>query len=173
MDLRKARASPILAGINSYWKLLGVLSALVLCASCPGPHRAEILQLMKIHPENERVRVFNSYSYSKQIDIYLEAMNGEPPLLGFATYVAANRDAILPTLLNRIRTAPDDRTRQELLYVLEKMAKFFMPLRDRDDVVKTAKEATSQIRDPLYRERAEASLKVILGAGPFVKVSHE
>ena len=89
-------------------------------------------------------------------------MKGYPPR-SLAMYLAANGDSILPTLLNRISTEPNERDQQELIKALEQFSLLQPSLKENKQVLSVIRQKIQEMKDPFYRERAQKSLDIILG----------
>jgi hypothetical protein len=151
-------------------KLLVLTLLLVATLACQGgcgkidkAKESELQSVLKLSDESHRIEEFKKKSYSRQIDLYLYAMKSYPPR-SLAPYLAANGDSILPTLLNRISTDADARNQQELIEALEVISILQPSLKENKQVLAVVRQKIEEMKDPFYRERAEKSLSIIVGA---------
>jgi len=118
-------------------------------------------------PLAEQDREIQKYPLDKQVDLYLSGVRViRPPPIGLAYPIAKSGPAAVPGLLRRLRQAQDEVDQLFIIYVFEKMAKFYYPLKDNTDVVTSVREVVARMQDPLWRRESEASLRVIAGLEP-------
>jgi len=104
---------------------------------------------------------FKKKSYCQQIDLYLYAMKQMPPI-SLATYLAANGESVLPTLLNRLSTETDELNQRDLISALAEMSIEMTSLKENKNVVEVVRRKIEEMKNPFNREGAEKSLRVIL-----------
>jgi len=107
------------------------------------------------------IEEFKKKSYCQQIDLYLYAMKQMPPI-SLARYLAANGESVLPTLLNRLSTEPDELNQQSLIRALEQMSVELTSLKQNREVVELVRRRIEEMKNQSNRERAERSLRIIL-----------
>jgi hypothetical protein len=142
--------------------LVGTLACQVGCKEIDKAKERELRSVLLLPDEAHRIEEFKKKSYCRQIDLYLYAMKGYPPR-SLAPYLAADGDAVLPTLLNRISTDADERDQQELIEALEVISIVLPSLKENKQVLTVVRQRIKEMKDPFYRESAERSLRIILG----------
>lgn len=115
-------------------------------------------------PLSQQVRAIKDYPIEEQIDIYLYAVQKQhPPVLGFAYDIAERGPTAVPTLLQRLREAPSDLTKADLIYVFEAMAvRGSYDVKGDSGVMRAIEAAISTMRWEATRNRSRTSLQVIL-----------
>jgi hypothetical protein len=88
-------------------------------------------------------------------------MRLKPPL-SLAEYLAANGEAILPTMMNRLATEPEERNQEALIEALETMSIGVPSIRTNKELLELVRRRTSEMKDTYLRELSEKSLKAML-----------
>ena len=158
---RMIRVAAPRGGLQSRGIVLFLVGCFVLLTACGGPQKEEYDAFIRIHDEKQLIEEFKKKSYCAQIDLYLYAMRGYPPRLGMATYIAHSGEAILPTLLNRLRTEKDQRIQSDLIYALRTMAVLHPDLKNNKEVLEVVRQKIEEMHEP-YLSESEESLKRIL-----------
>jgi hypothetical protein len=131
------------------------------CAKIDKEKQAELDSIFRMQDTPHQVEEFKKKSYCRQIDLYLYAMKQMPPV-SLATYLAANGESVLPTLLNRLSTEADEINQRNLIGALAEMSVEMTSLKENKNVVEVVRRKIEEMKNPFNRERAEKSLRVIL-----------
>src|SRR5690348_3115475 len=144
--------------------LLFLLGTLVVCAGCvrvDSSKERELDLVFRYQDSAHQIEEFKKNSFCRQIDLYLYAMKYKPSK-SLAMYLAANGDAIVPTLLNRLDTERDEENEQELIDALQKMSILVPSLRANKELIEVVRRRTREMKDQGLRQRSEKSLELIL-----------
>lgn len=107
----------------------------------------------------DRTAKMRSSPVDEQIDLYYCGMMKEPPS-DFSVILVERGEEVLPTLLDRLERAEEESFKDDLIHVLEVMAKGGT-LRKRRDVVERVKAVVSKMKYREFREDAQRRLATI------------
>jgi hypothetical protein len=141
--------------------LVGILAMCTGCVRIDKEKQRELDSILGMRNTAREIEEFKKKSYCQQIDLYLYAMKQMPPI-SLAMYLEANGDSVLPTLLNRLSTEPDEINQQNLISALEQMSVELTSLKQNREVVELVRRRIEEMKNPTNRERAERSLRIIL-----------
>jgi hypothetical protein len=120
----------------------------------------------------ERQIESRKYTTDKQIDIYLCAMKQEPPDLELADQISDGGQAVIPLLIERLKTVNSEVDQHDLIYVFEVVSRRGY-LRGRADVVAQISDVVDNMKLAPTKEDSQARLKKIQinsGVKPFTYV---
>ena len=141
--------------------LLGVLVVCVGCNTTDRSNERELDSVFRYQDSAHQIEEFKKKSFSRQIDLYLYAMKSKPPK-SLAMYLAANGDAIVPTLMNRLDAEPEEENEEELINALGRMSILVPSIRRNNKLIELVRKKTLQMKDRDLRTRSEKSLDLIL-----------
>lgn len=151
--------------------VVAVFLALFGCvpAAAPGGPTAAVparyQEFFELPLAEQHVRL-TALPIEEQVEIYLYAVTARhPPDLGFAVDVAKSGAVAVPVLLRRLENTHEEGAQQKLLYVFEWMAKLrSYDVRADATALEILRRTVTNMRNPLYRERSEASIAAVLHA---------
>jgi hypothetical protein len=129
---------------------------------CGSDTPPEYRKLFRLPTDQQQLEEFKKYPLEQQIEIYLYAMQREPPSTQFARFLASNGKKVIPLLLKRLKEEKRDDVKVDLIRVLADMHTDHCSLKDEKEVIETISVVISGMRDPLYKEWSERELKKIL-----------
>lgn len=88
-------------------------------------------------------------------------MKSKPPI-SLAEYLAADGEAILPTIMNRLGTEPDEENQMALIEALETMSIVVPSIRTNKGLLELVRRKTSEMKDTYLQELSEKSLKMMM-----------
>jgi hypothetical protein len=141
--------------------LVGILAMCTGCVRIDKEKQRELDSILGMRNTAREIEEFKNKSYCQQIDLYLYAMKQMPPI-SLATYLAANGESVLPTLLNRLSTETDEINQGDLISALAVMSIEMTSLKENKNVVEVVRHKIEEMKNPFNRERAEKSLRMIL-----------
>jgi len=149
--------------LQSGGMVLFLIGCIVFSTACGGrdPQEKEYQAFIRIHDGERQIEEFKKKSYCAQIDLYLYATRLYPPAHGMAMYIAHSGEAILPTLLNRLRTEKEERIQSDLIYALRVMAVLHPDLKNNKEVLEVVRQKIEEMHGS-YLSESEESLKRIL-----------
>ena len=139
--------------------LVVYLGTLIQCGNDTPP---EYRRLFRLQTDQQQLDDLKKYSLEQQIDIYIYAMQREPPSTQFAKFLASNGKKVIPLLLIRLKEEKSEHVKVDSIRVLVDMHTDHCSLKDEKEVIETIRRVISGMRDTSYKEWAEAELKVIL-----------
>jgi hypothetical protein len=84
-------------------------------------------------------------------------MKGKPPI-SLAEYLAADGEAVLPTMMNRLETEPEEANQVALIQALETMSIVVPSIRTNKELLGLVRRRASEMKDTYLRELSEKSL---------------
>lgn len=123
-------------------------------------------------PREQGYVKFETYPIEKQLDVYLCAMNVEPPDLGLADLIAKRGESAIPIALQRLKTAKREIDQEDIIYLLEVMSDRGL-LRGRKDVISEISDVVDSMKISQSRQSSLERLKKIQinsGVKPFTYV---
>lgn len=116
------------------------------------------LPLQKQHEE------FMKLPIEEQFKVYVYAMTKRhPPDLSFAEDIASRGPTIIPFLLGKLKEEPRESVQQKIILIFEMMTwRHKLDLSENGELITTLNRVISSMSDPLYRDRSQNSLRVIL-----------
>lgn len=141
-----------------------MMIALCLGGGCGNFDRAKQRKLNSLFRDQNpahRIAEFKRRSFCEQIDLHLYAMKGKPPI-SLAEYLAADGEAVLPTMMNRLETEPEEENQVALIEALETMSIVVPSIRTNKELLELVRRRASEMKDTYLRELSEKSLKSML-----------
>lgn len=123
-------------------------------------------------PREQGYAKFRTYPLEKQLDVYLCAMHVEPPDMGLADEIAERGDSVIPTVVQKLKTAEREIDQEDLIYLFEVMSDRGL-LRGRKDVIADITHVIDNMKISQVKQRSEQRLKKIEianGMKPFAYV---
>ncbi len=128
------------------------------CGYHAPPEYARIFDL----PLDQQAEEYRKLPLDKQVDMYLYAMQREPPSTRYVDLLASNGTSVIPHLLERLNQEEGDYAKTVLIRVFRNMHEKFLDLRNDKELMETLKNEVSRIRDSEWRAESEQYLKEIL-----------
>jgi hypothetical protein len=130
-----------------------------LLAGCQYPQ--DYVDLMNLPPE-ERHLEFRKLPIEKQVDFYLiRASNSHPWDKSFADDIAVRGENAIPYLLERLEKEPEDRRRDDIVWIFRQIYVNTIDLRNRKEVIDALESAAEKMKDPYWKESSQATLEFI------------
>jgi hypothetical protein len=136
-----------------------------------GERSQECMDVIDV-PREQGYAKFETYPIEKQLDVYLCAMNVEPPDLGLADLIAKRGESAIPIVLQKLKTAKREIDQEDIIYLLEVMSDRGL-LRDRKDVIADISDVIESMKISQSRQSSLERLKKIQinsGVKPFTYV---
>lgn len=130
------------------------LALLAVSAACYRPS-AQCREFYALSPPDRTAKIRSS-PVDEQLDLYHCGMMQEPPA-DFSEVVAERGEQVLPALLDKLASAEGESFKDDLIHVLEVMAKEGK-LRQRRDVVERVREVVSKMKFEQFKASAEKRL---------------
>jgi|SRR6267142_116746 len=111
-------------------------------------------------PREQGYATFETYTIEKQLDVYLCAMNIEPPDLGLADLIAKRGESAIPSVLERLRTTRREIDQEDIIYLFEVMSSRGL-LRGRKDVIGEISDVVDGMKIVQLRQSSRERLKKI------------
>ena len=111
-------------------------------------------------PAGAREKLFQTYSLEDQLTIYRCGMNRVPPDTYLASYIADRGNEVIPILLERLKTEPDEFSQYAIVDIFEMLA-VKGHMQNRTDVAEEIRRVVNQMKIDLYRKMAAQSLERI------------
>lgn len=139
------------------------LSVLLLACSmligCQYPQ--DYVDLMNLPPE-ERHPEFRKLPIEKQVDFYLiRAANSHPWDKSFADDIAVRGEDAIPYLLERLEKEPEDRRRDNIVWIFRQIHVNTIDLRNRKEVIGALEKTVEKMKDPYWKESSQATVEFI------------
>jgi len=147
---------------------MGIVSLLSVCTTRQSPECEAFLALSPAERQTES----RKYPTDKQIDMYLCAMKQEPPDRELADQISDGGPAVIPALMERLKTAKSEVDQHDLIYVFEIMSRKGY-LRGRADVISRISDVVDIMKLAPTKEDSQERLKKIQinsGVKPFTYV---
>lgn len=133
---------------------------LVGCGNFDRAKQRELNSLLRDQNPAHRIAEFKRRSFGEQIDLHLYAMKSKPPI-SLAEYLAADGEAVIPTIMNRLGTESDEANQMALFEALETMSIVVPSIRTNKELLELVRRKTSEMKDTYLRELSEKSLKML------------
>jgi hypothetical protein len=137
---------------------------MVVCLSCllfrGCAERSEGCRQFLDLPRQQRQEQFKTYSVEKQLDVYLCAMNVEPPDLSLADKIADRGETAIPSLIEKLKTSQREIDQEDIIYVFEVMSDRGL-LRGRKDVIAEISQVIDNMKISQEKQTSEERLKKI------------
>lgn len=135
------------------------LATLIQCGNDTPPKYA---RLFRLPTDQQQLEELKKYSLEQQIDIYIYAMQREPPSTQFAGFLASNGKKVIPLLLKRLKEERSEHIKVDFIRVFADMHTDYCSLKDDKEVIETIRGVISGMKDPFYKDWGETELKLIL-----------
>ncbi|HEX6184771.1 MAG TPA: hypothetical protein VFZ44_12880 [Pyrinomonadaceae bacterium] len=136
------------------------LALLAVSAACYRPS-AKCREFYAMAPADRAAKVRSSPA-DEQLDLYHCGMMQEPPA-DFSGVIAERGEQVLPALLDRLESTEEESFQDDLIHVLEVMAKAGK-LRQRRDVVERVRGVVSKMKFDQFKGSAQKRLATIEGS---------
>lgn len=140
--------------------ILNILLLIVSCHTGCNPLPAECRDFFLNQPAEQARAKFRTYPVEKQLDLYLCGMKVHPPRIGFAQDVAAGGEAVVPYLLERLKSDDDEYDQNNIIMVLEELSAKGH-LRGRNDIVEQINQVVDAMKVEEFKEDARQRLQGI------------
>lgn len=119
----------------------------------------ECKEYLNLHPD-QRLSQFQSYPIEKQVSVYLCMARREAPDLGLAESIAKQGESVIPYLVERLKSEPDEYDQRKIILIFEVLSENGH-LRAKQDVLTCIREVVSSMKDAGHKEIAVERLQAI------------
>jgi hypothetical protein len=123
-------------------------------------------------PSERQNKEFSNYSIDRQFEIFLCAMNVEPPQTQFASYIADRGESVVKPTVDRLNRSTDQADQTSLIYLLKLLSDRGY-LKGRKDVIADISDVIDKMNISTLRESNLEELRRIeinSGVPPFTYI---